>query len=210
LRRVLLFTTLGVGFLLATPQQTFDAVVARYAGIAFVSATFTEEIVSRTTGSTSTLAGRFIYVAPDKFRLDVTFPEEQLLISDGQTFWIYIPSANQVVKTKPGPERDLILFVANLNNYQERYSVDLSQGQTYVEAHFTALTTESGFMPADFTLLLDANTNNIAGIRVENGDMVMTLIFSELKRNAFISGSEFVFIPPDGVELIEDVGVGYE
>ncbi len=210
MRRISLFALLGVGFLLATPQQTFNAVVNRYAGIASISATFSEEIVSRSTGSRSTLGGRFIYVAPDKFRLDVDFPEEQLLVSDGQTFWIYIPSANQVIKTSPGPERDLFLFVANLNDYEDRYTVDVTQGEAYVEAWFTALETSSGFMPADFTLLLNSASNDIAGIRIETDDMIMTLIFSEIRRNAFISTSSFLFIPPEGVELLEDIGVGYE
>lgn len=210
MRRSILAALAGVGFLVAaTHQETFNAAISRYAGISSLTASFEERICSKKDGSCQILKGTFTYAAPDKFRVDVTVPMEQLVLSDGKVTWIYLPTANQAIKLNPGPELEMFLFVERLTNYSETYDVTLKSGKEYLEAHFTAKPSTKVFL-SSFVMLIDASRNDLAGVKVEQGDSEIFFLIDDVQRNAEVADTKFSFNPPEGTTVIEDTGTGYQ
>jgi len=214
LRRSILTALVGVGFLVAvnsviaaTPRETFNAVISRYAGISSLKASFEEKICSKKDGTCQILKGTFTYVAPSKFRVDVTVPMEQLVVSDGITTWIYIPTANQAIKTKPGAEQEIFLLIGKLQNYKERYTVELKSAKEYLEAHFTAKLGAKVFLK-EFVLLINPSTHSIGGIKVSEGDTEMIFTMHDIQHNVKVADSKFTFSPPEGTTVLEDTGTG--
>lgn len=206
----------GVGILLAlniamaaTPSQTFNAVINRYAGLNTFKAIFNEKICSKTDGTCTMLGGTFTYASPNKFRVDVSLPTEQLVLSDGSVTWIYIPSANQAIKTRPGPEQALFLFASNLRNYNEQYTVELKSTKDYLEAHFTSKPDKKVYLK-EFVLLINPSANEIAGVKMEQGEMEITFMLEKTQFNVSVPGPMFTFSPPEGTTVIEDTGTGYQ
>lgn len=210
MHRLILAALVGVGFLAAaTPSETFNAVINRYAGISSLTASFEERICSKKDGTCQILKGTFTYSAPDKFRVDVTVPMEQLVLSDGKVTWIYLPTANQAIKTKPGPEQEMFLFAERLKDYDEQYTVQLKPGKEHLEAHFTAIPGQKVFLKG-FVLLIDASRNELAGIKVAQGDSELVFLLEDLQYNAAVADTKFSFSPPEGTTVIEDTGTGYQ
>ncbi len=210
MHRLILATLAWVGFLAAaSPSETFNAVISRYAGISSLTASFEERICSKADGTCQILKGTFTYASPDKFRVDVTVPMQQLVLSDGEVTWIYLPTANQAIKTKAGPELELFLFAARLQNYSETYTVKLKPGKKHLEAHFTAKPGEKVFLK-DFILLIDASRNELAGIKIEQGDNEVIFLLDSLQYNTKVAEGQFSFNPPEGTTVIEDTGTGYQ
>lgn len=210
MRRMISISLLGVGFLLAaTPQETLNSVISKYSSASSLKAIFKEQICSKSQGTCQELRGTFIYSSPNKFRLDVVIPMEQLVVSDGNTFWIYLPTQNQAIQTKPGPEQELFLFVSRLSNYSEIYTVNTVQKDGTVEAKFTAKPDKQPFLK-EFTLLLDPNKNDIDGIKITEGDSEIIFYMESVKLNVKTSPSQFLFSPPEGTTIIKDTGTGYQ
>jgi len=210
LRRGILAALVGVGLLIAaTPRESFNAVIKRYAGLRSLKASFNEQICSKKDGTCYRLNGTFTYASPNMFRIDVTTPSEQLVVSDGITTWIYLPSANQAIQTKPGPEQDVFLFVGKLTNYSEQYTVELKTTKDWLEAHFTAKPGKQVFLEK-FVLLIDPSKNDLAGVKVEQGDQEITFLLEEVSLNPTIPDGRFTFSPPEGTTVIKDTGTGYQ
>jgi len=202
----LLATLAGVGFLMAaTAQETFDAVIKKYSGIKSLKAEFIEQVCNKSTGSCQMLRGSFVYASPNKYRLDVTIPTEQLIVSDGQTSWVYVPSANQAIKMTPGPEQEIFLFIGHLNNYSDIYNVRLEETEQWLQAHFSAKPGHQVFLE-QFTLLLDQSTNTIVGLKFEQPDTEILFSLEDQKRNLDLAAGEFSFTPPEGTTIIRETG----
>ena len=210
MHRLILAVLVVVGVLAAaSPRKTFNAVITRYAGISSLTASFEERICSKADGTCQILKGTFTYASPDKFRVDVTVPMQQLVLSDGVVTWIYLPTANQAIKTKPGPEQEMFLFVERLQNYSEQYTVQLKPAKEFLEAHFTAKPDAKVFL-ASFVMLIDASRNDLAGVKVEQGDSEIFFLIKDVQRNATVADTKFSFSPPEGTTVIEDTGTGYQ
>jgi outer membrane lipoprotein carrier protein len=210
LRRSILAALVGVGFLAAaTHQETFNAVISRYAGISSLTASFEERICSKKDDSCQILKGMFTFASPDKFRVDVTVPMQQLVLSDGKVTWIYLPTANQAIKTNPGPEQELFLFVERLQNYSKQYTVKLKPGKEHLEAHFTAKPDAKVFF-SSFVMLIDTSENDLAGVKIEQADNEIFFLIDDVQRNAAVADTKFSFSPPDGTTVIENTGTGYQ
>lgn len=210
MRRLTLIALVGVGVLFATtPQESFQAVINRYANVSSVKASFNQQVCSKADGTCQILRGTFLYVSPDKFRLDVTIPQEQLIVYNGNTSWIYLPTANQAIQLNPGPEQEIFLFLSKLKNYSETYTVKLQQTEEWLQAHFTAKQGKQAFLK-EFVLLIDPAINDIAGIKIENSTTEITFLLEEMEHGVKTTPEQFSFTPPEGVTVIRDIGTGYQ
>jgi len=210
LRRIAFIALAGVGFLFAaTPQQSFNSVISRYSGSVSLRASFNQQICSKADGTCQMLRGTFLFSAPESFRLDVNFPQEQLMVCNGEKSWIYLPTANQAIELNPGPEQELFLFLTHLKDYDETYDVELKAGEEFLEAHFSAKEGKQVYLDK-FVLLIDPAINDIAGVKIENTTSEIIFYLEEMNRGVEISPEQFTFVPPEGVIVIRDTGTGFE
>ncbi len=83
----------------ATSVQTIvKKLQARYDSTKGFRADFTQEVESATLGQKVTANGKVFFKKPGRMRWEFVDPE-QLLVSDGNFFWLHQPKENQVIKT---------------------------------------------------------------------------------------------------------------
>ncbi len=75
-----------------TALEYFDTIGANYADITDYIATMTW------TDETGSMHGTLFYKDPNLIRIDFDSPEEQVLVSDGELFMIYVPAFNVVLQ----------------------------------------------------------------------------------------------------------------
>ncbi|MBN2381161.1 outer membrane lipoprotein carrier protein LolA [candidate division WOR-3 bacterium] len=210
MRRVAFIALVGVGFLIAaTPEERFNSIIDRYSAVTTLKASFNQQVCSKADGTCQMLRGSFLYASPDNFRLEVSLPQEQLVVYNGEKTWIYLPTANQAIQLNPGPEQEIFLFLGQLKDYSKTYTVNLSQTETWLQARFTAKPDVQAFLK-EFVLLIDSAVNDIAGIKIENSATEITFLLEDLVHGVKTTPEQFTFTPPEGVTVIKDIGSGYE
>ena len=75
-----------------TALEYFDIIGDNYADIADYIATMTW------TDETGSMSGTLYYKRPNLIRIDFDSPEEQVLVSDGELFMVYVPAFNVVLQ----------------------------------------------------------------------------------------------------------------
>ncbi len=75
-----------------TANEFFDTVAANYATVD----DYIAEMVWR--DESGTMRGELTYKRPNRIRIDFTQPEDQVLVSNGETLMVYIPAFNVVLQ----------------------------------------------------------------------------------------------------------------
>ena len=94
---VLLFPAPGKSL---PPEQIIEGVQDKYEKLNDMSAAFVQESRIATLGRSRSREGEIFFRKPGRMRWEYAAPDEQLLLSDGETFWFYSPGRKQVVIQK--------------------------------------------------------------------------------------------------------------
>jgi len=79
-----------------TPYEVMDRVEKRY-NVSDIQADFVQETFLKTMNITETASGHVYFKRPYMIRWHYQNPEEQFIISDGHTLWLYQPRERQVM-----------------------------------------------------------------------------------------------------------------
>ncbi len=77
-------------------DQILDGIEKRYAGKGF-TADFFQESMLKAMQITDTAEGRLVVARPAKMRWEYSMPDTQIIITDGESMWIYRPNDKQVM-----------------------------------------------------------------------------------------------------------------
>ena len=154
--------------------------------------------------------GKFIAERPNKFRMEVTKPEKQILLSDGKVLWIYLLKEKQAIKTSP--EEGLALPVEIFFNPFEVYHVGWLPSANPPKADspkdnkpiLEVRPKEEGTLFEKAWVEIHPKTLLIKEIQLfdyEGNRIHYT--FSNLRINQKVKPSTFQFIPPDGVDVVD-------
>lgn len=148
-------------------------------------------------------SGRFAVAEPGRFRWHTETPFEQLLVSDGETIWLFDPDLEQVtVKSFASQQEQLPVRILSgeLGLIAEQFNVWLEQSDT--EQRFTLSPNSTGnitlvelsFAQADLTSMV---VTEVSGTRT---------LFEFSNREALpVDHDElFVFTPPVGADVFYD------
>lgn len=108
------------------PEQDPEAVLrqtsAAYEAMHALSADFTQQLDNRLLGRTTESEGTLYQRQPDRFLMDFSDPEGDLIVSDGRYFWMYFPSVDekQVLRT-PRRGQGLDLHTEFIGDPVERF-----------------------------------------------------------------------------------------
>lgn len=183
---------------------------SRYLTIKGFCATFEQELAVPLLGKTTHAEGTLCQERPNLFSMRFSNPAGDLLVADGQSFWVYYPSADpkQVLQfsmeIRPGGvdfNRDF------LENPGEKYDLKYLGDEA---VHGTATDVISarpkdpsvaGFQEA--TIWLDTERSLILKARVtmENGS-VRTVTLSNIQLDPPPDPNRFRFTPPPGAQVI--------
>jgi outer membrane lipoprotein carrier protein len=190
--------------------ETMARVQARYDSIRDLEARFEQTTrpvalggSSLASGETST--GRVVFAKPGRMRWSYESPRESLVVSDGETLWLYDAEAKEAQRlpvdrgSLPG---GALLFLMGEGDLAEAFRVEsASCGGAIVELELTPRE------PARYErigLRVRAETGDVVGTRVVDvlGN-VTEISLRDVRTNQDPAPETFRFRAPDGVEVIE-------
>ncbi len=166
-------------------------------------ADFSQTVTSPDGARRKTSSGRFEFVRPDRFRFVYAKPFAQQIIADGRKVWLYDADLNQVtvrdaakaLGTTPaallagaGLERDF-----ELSSLPARDGLDWAQALPRQKEGASITTLRVGF-----------RSGALAALEITDAfGQVSVLRFSDVTINPKLADENFRFVPPPGVDLIE-------
>jgi len=194
----------------ACAEALADRVQHRYEAVKDLAAAFDQttrvaSLGSGPAGETTSSTGTVVFAKPGRMRWAYAAPEESLVVSDGETLWIYDPAAKEVQR------------LSAAGGFLSGVAVQFLVGEGDLKRDFRVSARDCD--AADATLLLvpkqDATYEKIELVAArQSGEVretrifdlvgnVTTIRFRDLRTNLGPPPSTFAFEPPPGVEVIE-------
>jgi outer membrane lipoprotein carrier protein len=151
-----------------------------------------------------TAQGQFILERPGKFRWDYLNPYPQEIVADGTRIWFYDVDLEQVTVQ---PQKEALTDTpATLLSGEmlpdEKYQVtDLTSDDGYAWVELIPKDAESNFQSVRFAFD-DQGLRQM--IMRDSFDQYTRLIFSDVSENMELDEKTFVFVPPEGVDVVGD------
>ena len=187
-------------------QQALDAIQNHYEKILTFEANFIQESYIRMMNQTQSVEGKVKIKKPGKMRWVYGAPEEQVLISDENTLWLYIPEEEQATKV---PVESIYssntpaLFLAGQGKLTEAFKVEsVNQEKKKIIVTLVPKTAQQGL--ARLVLFADKKNYQITGSTVYDklGNKT-TIRFNQIRVNKKISEEQFQLNTPPNVEILD-------
>lgn len=205
------------GFLLAgllASSATFsgpatDRLNTFFAEKGAMSAEFVQTVQGAAFAQPEESRGTLLMQRPGKFRWDYRLPYEQQIIADGKRLWIYDVDLEQVIvkplDTALGDTPALLL--SGDGSAAQRFDIkelsDRSDGLLWVE--LLPKQADTGFN----AVRLGFDKQHLRSMELVDGfEQVTRLLFSNVKSGIKLPADSFVFVPPNGVDVIGDTTEG--
>lgn len=166
-------------------------------------AEFVQTVVAKSGRKPQNSAGLMMFQRPGKFRWQVEKPYPQLMVGDGEKFWIYDPELKQVTVKKMGKTLGATpaALLAGEGSASLEKNFTLAEGGErdgleWVEA--TPRSADSGF---EKVRLGFAGDNLRAMELLDSFGQTTALIFNRVERNPSLAPGLFRFTPPPGADV---------
>jgi outer membrane lipoprotein carrier protein len=189
-----------------------DAIVRkvqeRYDGTTDFTADVTQEMTIASLGKTTTAHGTVAFKRPGKMHWDLRQGDQQVIVADGETLWLYQPSEKQVLKapfdaafraTTP------ISFLTGVGKIGEDFEVSLDPEDPAgsAEMHLWLVPRHDSTSLGKLRLTIARDTGEIRGAEIRDPlGNVSRMRFDHIKRNVGLSDEQFTFQVPPGVDVI--------
>jgi len=209
--RTILFALL---LLLSTPGSAFaldaaaivDAIQKQYDATDTFQARFVQKSYLKILGQSQKAEGTVAIKKPGKMKWDYKAPDRQILVSNDQGLWLYLPDEKQVTKMKVQSiysSNTPALFLAGRGKLTESFTIGkvTEERELYVAELIPRNKAQN---LSKMVLLADKKNFQIVGSRVyDNLGNRTEMIFSDSKTNPRLEKQLFQFEVPKGVELID-------
>ena len=205
---LLLSVLLAPGVLAA--ESARERMEAFAQGLHSVRADFTESVTDANGRRSEESRGTLALQAPRQFRWETRAPYEQLIVADGTRVWVYEPDLEQVsVRSQSTAEAHSPLTVlTDLARLEQDYRVsEAGTRDGLVWLKLVSRAPEPAFEYAE--LGFDAHSLRRMRFKDQLGN-VTEIRFSDWQRNPQLPPATFTFTPPDGVDVVGDVGPATE
>ena len=152
-------------------------------------------------------SGEVSLQAPRQFRWEYKAPFPQLIVADGDRVWIYDPDLEQVSVRRQGnaEQQSPLLVLIDPSELERQFNVEgpkpLEHGQSRLV--LTPRNPDAGMTRAD----LDFGDDGIERMELVDSIGQRTEVrFGAWERNPAFADGWFAFDPPDGVDVVGDLG----
>jgi chaperone LolA len=177
----------------------------------FVAATrsaqadFTQVVLDQNGKRIQSASGVMQFQRPGKFRWTYQKPYEQLIVGDGEKFWLYDVDLNQVTvrKLDAALGSSPAALLSGSNEIERDFTLKESGSQDGLDW----LQAISKTQDSNFEKILMAFNAQAELVIMELNDAFghkTVLRFSGLKRNPQLPPSQFKFVPPEGADVLSD------
>jgi outer membrane lipoprotein carrier protein len=187
-----------------TVKDVTDRMQGRYEMIDDATAAFTKHVKLGFSNIEQTYTGTIAIKKPKKMRLEA---ENETVVTDGVTVWLYSPVNNQVIidhykenQNSISPEN----FLLNLPNdyYATLLGVEKSNNTSLVTLKLVPKDDRS--FVKSVKIVIDEGTWNVRTIVIlDVNDTETTYTVIDLKLNTNVRDKDFVYVPPAGVEVVD-------
>ena len=183
-----------------------DAIQKQYDATDTFQAQFIQRSYLKILGQSQKAEGSVSIQKPGKMKWDYKAPDRQVLVSNDQGLWLYLPDEKQVTKMKPQSiysSNTPALFLAGRGKLTESFTIGkvTEENGRYVVALIPRNKAQN---LSKMVLLADKKNYQIIGSRVyDNLGNKTEMIFSNTKTNPNLEKKLFQFKVPKGVELID-------
>jgi outer membrane lipoprotein carrier protein len=192
--------------------EAVDRAVAAWRKVRTMRATIEQQVTNPLTGSTVTARGESQMRRPGQLSIRFTQPVGDVIVSDGRTLWLYLPSSlpGQVIRTRLGKSAagSLDLTDQFLTSPRTRYTItDAGKGTAAGRAaRIVHLAPKEGqalpFLRAK--VWIDDQDALIRQFEVtEANGVTRRVTLTDVKPNAKVDASAFDFTPPSGARIVE-------
>ncbi len=167
-------------------------------------AAFGQEVLDETMDSLDHGKGKVWIKRPGLFRWDYEPPEAQEIVGDGDRVWIYDIELEQVTvrNQQQALGRTPAILLAGSGDLEQNYKViDIGTQGRFDWVNLIPLDEESGF--TEIRIGFEDNRLRLMEL-LDNLGQRTRMSFVDLKENQPISDSIFNFVPPAGVDVIDE------
>ena len=187
-------------------QQALDAIQNNYEKILTFEANFTQKSYIKMMDQTQSIEGQGKIKKPGKMRWVYEAPEEQVLISNEKTLWLYVPEEEQATKV---PVESIYssntpaLFLAGKGKLTQAFNVEsISQEKENIIITLIPKTIQQNL--ARLVLMADKKNYQITGSTVYDKLGNKTAIrFNRIRVNQEIPEEQFQLNTPPNVEVLD-------
>ncbi len=181
----------------------------RYDATTDFTADFTQTVAVPTLGKTLKSTGQVFFKRPGRMRWEFVEPDQQTIVADGQTLWVYQPEHHQVLKA---PFRAAfqsatpLSFLFGVGELESDFNPSLlPQGEPGI--HHLKLVPKQDKEIGVLVLDVDAKSYDIVAAEVTDPlGNVTRLTFANLKHGVGLADSRFTFETPRGTDVVEAPG----
>jgi chaperone LolA len=198
--------------LLAAPAAHADALAdalaklqQRYETTKTMEADFRQTVESPTLATPLRTSGKVAFEKPNRMRWDYDPPDQQTIVGDGQTLWLYQPDLNQVIKAPLGEAFQAstpLTFLSGLGRVERDFTATLERETR--DAWVLRLVPKQDAALGTLVLTVRKRDAAIEEARITDSVGTTTRIaFSNERRNSSIDDARFKFTPPAGVDVVK-------
>lgn len=167
-----------------------------------LKADFAQIVVGKGGRKPQQSSGAIAIARPGKLRWEIQKPYPQLMVGDGEKFWIYDPELKQVTVRKAGQAigSSPAALLSGSNELEKNFTLKEAgeaEGMAWVEALPKA--GDSGFEK----VRLGFASGELKGMElVDNFGQTTHIRFSRIERNPTLPLALFKFVPPAGADMV--------
>src|SRR5262245_38046244 len=185
-------------------KQVLQKLQERYDATRTLTADFEQSVESPTLAGTLESRGKLSFEKPNRMRWDYRPPDEQTIVGDGETLWIYQPGEKQVIKAPLGEAfqaRTPVSFLAGLGRLDRDFNATLDRDEA--ERWVLRLVPRQDESIGTLMLIVHKPDAAITEARITDPLGTTTRIrLSEERRNITLDADLFHFTPPAGVDVV--------
>jgi chaperone LolA len=166
-------------------------------------ANFTQEVQDKNGKRLQSASGTMQFVRPGKFRWEYRKPYAQLIVGDGQKFWMYDVDLNQVTvkKLDAALGSSPAALLSGSNEIERGFTlknIDARDGLEWLQA-----TPKSGDTSFEKILMAFNAKSQLVVMELHDAFGNHTVLrFSDLLNNPPLSSQRFKFVPPKGADVL--------
>ncbi len=187
-----------------TVKDVTDKMQSRYDMIDDATAAFTKHVKLGFSNIEQTYTGTIAIKKPKKMRLEA---ENETVVTDGETVWLYSPVNNQVIidhykenQNSISPEN----FMLNLPNDYYATLLGVQKAKNISLVTLKLVPKDDRSFVKSVKIVIEDGTWNVRSIVIlDVNDTETTYTLRDLKLNTNVRDKDFVYIPPPGVEVVD-------
>lgn len=180
-----------------------------YAAMSGLRADFTMETRNPLLGTRVTSHGELFQRRPDRIRLDFTQPEGDVIVGDGDFFWVYYPSVDpmQVTKTPAAGTAGVVDLQAQFVGdpiTRFDHTVEGMEAVDGRDAMIVSLVPRENLGYAKLKVWIDVEDNLVRRFEITDPNGVTRLLdLRSLEIDPRLADTLFRFTPPPGTHVVE-------